>query len=262
VGAGAGNEAQGDYAVVPGGLGNAAVGEYSFVAGGHGNHALGDYAAVLGGESNVAGSDQSIAIGSNIQIANDHAGAMLIADSSSGPFVSQAANELAVRATGGVRLVTAVTSEGGAASGAVLPAGSGAWSQLSDQTAKTNIIRIDPQTVLDALLEMPIYTWRYNTQPESVRHLGPMAQDFYAAYQLGEDERYISSIDADGVALASVQALALQVEQQTEQLEQLERQLAQAQASAQKRELLLGATMLGTIGGWWIKSRIQRRSDA
>jgi hypothetical protein len=34
-----------------------------------------------------------------------------------------------------------------------------------------------------------------------------MAQDFYAAFGLGESERYISTIDADGVALAAIQGL-------------------------------------------------------
>lgn len=255
VGAGAGNEALSDYALVVGGLGNSASGEYSTLGGGHGNQAMGDYASVLGGTSNSAGADYSLALGSNIQIASRHTGAILISDADSTPFTSQAANELAVRATGGVRLVTSVDSDGIPTSGAILPSGSGAWSQLSDRAAKSNIALVDPQVVLDALLQLPLYTWRYNTQPESVRHLGPMAQDFYAAFQLGEDERFINSVDADGVALASVQALALQVEQQAEQLEQLEGQLADAQITTHQNENLLVVGLLGVILGWWMKSR-------
>jgi DNA-binding transcriptional MerR regulator len=34
-----------------------------------------------------------------------------------------------------------------------------------------------------------------------------MAQDFYAAFNVGEDDRHITSIDEDGVALAAIKAL-------------------------------------------------------
>ncbi len=40
-----------------------------------------------------------------------------------------------------------------------------------------------------------------------MRHVGPMAQDFYAAFRVGEDDRHITSIDEDGVALAAIKAL-------------------------------------------------------
>ena len=54
---------------------------------------------------------------------------------------------------------------------------------------------------------MPVSTWNYTSQDPSIRHIGPMAQDFYATFGVGEDERRISTIDADGVALAAIQAL-------------------------------------------------------
>ncbi len=37
--------------------------------------------------------------------------------------------------------------------------------------------------------------------------MGPMAQDFYAAFKIGEDDRHITTIDEDGVALSAVKAL-------------------------------------------------------
>jgi hypothetical protein len=40
-----------------------------------------------------------------------------------------------------------------------------------------------------------------------VRHIGVMAQDFAAAFSVGEDERHISTVDADGVAIAAIQGL-------------------------------------------------------
>ena len=48
--------------------------------------------------------------------------------------------------------------------------------------------------------------WSYTTE-RGVRHVGPMAQDFYAAFNVGEDNRHITSIDEDGVALAAIEAL-------------------------------------------------------
>ncbi len=34
-----------------------------------------------------------------------------------------------------------------------------------------------------------------------------MAQDFYAAFGVGEDDRHITSIDEDGIALSAIKAL-------------------------------------------------------
>ena len=54
---------------------------------------------------------------------------------------------------------------------------------------------------------MPIREWNYKAQDAAIRHVGPTAQDFHAAFGLGEDPLRISTIDADGIALRAVQAL-------------------------------------------------------
>jgi uncharacterized coiled-coil protein SlyX len=54
---------------------------------------------------------------------------------------------------------------------------------------------------------LPLTSWNYKTQAKSIRHLGPMAQDFYAAFAVGEDDRHITEIDESGVALAAIQGL-------------------------------------------------------
>jgi hypothetical protein len=64
-----------------------------------------------------------------------------------------------------------------------------------------------PEAILDRLSRLPISTWRYRWDPDDVRHLGPMAQDFAAAFGLGEDERVIDSTDGQGVALAAIKAV-------------------------------------------------------
>jgi trimeric autotransporter adhesin len=91
--------------------------------------------------------------------------------------------------------------------GVTLPANGGSWSSLSDRRLKTAVVAVDPVDVLDRLVSVPIATWSYTAQGERVRHMGPMAQDFAAAFGLGEDDTHIATVDADGVALAAIQGL-------------------------------------------------------
>jgi len=55
--------------------------------------------------------------------------------------------------------------------------------------------------------------------------MGPTAQDFSAAFGLGEDAQHISTVDADGVALAGVQALYRAVQDQQEQIRRLQAEI-------------------------------------
>ena len=71
----------------------------------------------------------------------------------------------------------------------------------------------------------PIQSWNYKTQDPSIRHIGPMAQDFRAAFNMGEDERHISSVDADGVALAAIQGLHEVVKEKDAELAELRSRL-------------------------------------
>ena len=59
--------------------------------------------------------------------------------------------------------------------------------------------------------------------------MGPMAQDFYAAFGLGEDDMHIETVDADGVALAAIQALYRMNQQQQEEIRQLQSRVADLQ---------------------------------
>jgi hypothetical protein len=68
-----------------------------------------------------------------------------------------------------------------------------------------------PDAILHELVSLPISTWRYRWDPDDVRHLGPMAQDFAAAFGLGPDVRVIDPTDAQGIALAAIQAVHQQV---------------------------------------------------
>jgi hypothetical protein len=106
------------------------------------------------------------------------------------------------RASGGFTLYTNAAST----VGAQLAAGSGTWASLSDRNVKTNVAPLDDAAVLDKVAQLPISRWSYKSE-HGVRHVGPMAQDFYAAFKVGEDDKHITSIDEDGVALAAIKAL-------------------------------------------------------
>lgn len=81
----------------------------------------------------------------------------------------------------------------------------GTYSPSSDRNRKENITSINTQDILSKLSRIPISEWQF--KQEDIRHIGPMAQDFYAAFGLGQGEITISTVDADGIIMAAVQAL-------------------------------------------------------
>ena len=95
---------------------------------------------------------------------------------------------------------------------------------MSDRNQKKNIALADTGAILKKVSELRISMWTYLEEPSSVRHLGPMAQDFHASFGLGDDDRTYHSIDAHGVALAAIQALERVVSQQEQRIEKLERE--------------------------------------
>jgi hypothetical protein len=83
---------------------------------------------------------------------------------------------------------------------------SGTLTQNSDVNDKTSITTISTHEILNLVAELPITRWEYKDALGQA-HIGPMAQDFYAAFGLGANEKGISSIDTGGVALAAIKAL-------------------------------------------------------
>jgi hypothetical protein len=242
IGGGSQNETGDTHATVAGGWFNIAGGSGATICGGTVNTAGGAYSAVLGGQSNGAAGDFSFAAGLRARIAPEHNGAFLYADSTGWDFNSAAANEFAVRATGGVRLVTAVDGIGNPSSGAVLAPGGSSWGTVSDRNAKENFDPTDGQDILERLAAIEISTWNYKAQDSAIRHMGPMAQDFFAAFGLGEDEKRINTVDADGVALAAIQGLNQKLHQK---LEEKDRQIDALESRLAKLERLV-ETMAST----------------
>jgi hypothetical protein len=97
----------------------------------------------------------------------------------------------------------------------------------SDRNAKEAFQAISAREVLAKVIALPISEWQYKggqARDGVSRHLGPMAQDFYASFGLGDDDRTFHSVDAHGVALAAIQALERVVTQQEQRIERLERE--------------------------------------
>jgi hypothetical protein len=236
VGGGVGNTASGGLATVGGGWLNTASGSSATVGGGRFNTASGNLATVGGGEGNTAAGDYSFVVGRQAKNTDaNHDGVFIFADANHLDFPSTAANQFRVRSTGGAQFVSGIDVSGNPTAGVTLTAGGGSWSSISDRALKENFRILDGREVLHRLSLIPITEWNYKAQDTSIRHIGPMAQDFYAAFGLGESNRHISTIDADGIALLSIQALYELSLEKEKKIEQLTKEIEMLRAADAKK---------------------------
>ena len=224
VGGGGGNIASGGNSTVGGGFGNDATGYGSAIAGGQSNTASGSNATIPGGAANVAAGSYSFAAG--VEAKANYNGCFVWADFSSPTSATSCFqnNEFVARALGGFWFLTAGTNDG-TYTGASLAPGAGAWSVYSDRNGKDDVRAVDTTEVLRKVMDVPVATWNWKGQDPSIRHMGPMAQDFHAAFGLGERPTAISTVDADGVALAAIQGLKRELDVRAARIEALERRL-------------------------------------
>jgi len=219
IGGGSNNDASGEYATIGGGLNNIASGRSSTVSGGSTNNASGEYAVIAGGLFNKAVGIGSFAAGLSAEA--NHKGSFVWQDSTgrfNGALSTTAANQFHARASGGFFFYTGAAPN--LTTGADLPAGSGTWGMLSSKSSKTAFEDIDTRSYLDRVAALELKEWSYKTE-RGVSHIGPMAEDFYAAFGHGPSERSISTVDSDGVALAAIQGLYELVQEQRAEIEQL-----------------------------------------
>ncbi|NEQ07458.1 MULTISPECIES: tail fiber domain-containing protein [unclassified Moorena] len=88
-----------------------------------------------------------------------------------------------------------------------------------------NVEATNPQVVLKKLADIPIQTWNYKSEDPAIRHMGPMAQDFYGAFGLGNTDKHIFHMDAIGVCLASIKGLNQLIEEQNHRIAQNQEKL-------------------------------------
>jgi len=208
----------GDYSTAFGlnatasGRGSVATG-IGVVASGQDSVAMGQRVAAVGNGSVVLGYGAVATQGAH--------GTFIFGDRSASAtdnIVGYDPNEFLVRAAGGAAFYTNAVLT----SGVVVAPGASAWSAISDVNMKENFRDLDGDDVLAKIARMPVREWNYKAQEAAIRHVGPTAQDFHAAFGLGEDPLRISTVDADGIALRAIQALVHELTMLRERVAQLE----------------------------------------
>jgi hypothetical protein len=274
------NSVLSSYGVVAGGFANHAGklllhADYATVSGGWYNTASGKGAVVPGGMSNVAEGDYSFAAG--YQAVAKHAHTFVWSGDGTSGITSTGEKQFIVHAPGGVWFGKWSRSPDLASpdifintsTGAYLSSG-GTWTNGSDRAAKENFSPVDVQDILSRVAEIPLTSWNYKAEDPATRHLGPMAQDFYAAFGLGQDDKHISTVDGNGVALAAIQALyqhtqAVETENKVlrQQVDNLEARLAALEQASAGRPVNPAAgilwpgagLLLAGLGLVWLRQR-------
>lgn len=216
---------------------------YTVRAGGQGAVAL--------GYRTTANNDYSVAIGYRASN-NTHTGTMAMGDESTTDSVrNQADNEFRARYNGGFRLRVSTASNGntpgaGGNVGCDLTVAVPSWTCASSRTLKENFRKVDGEDVLRRLKSMPITTWNMIGADRSIRHLGPVAEDFYKAFPLGLGKTTIGMNDIDGVNIAAAKALeartsALQADnkKKDEEIARLRAKSSELEARLAKLEALV-----------------------
>jgi trimeric autotransporter adhesin len=190
-------------------------------------------AAVAIGYNVTADKDHTLALG-KFASNNGFSGTFVWSDASAtalaDTFKNTANNEFAARATGGFRFRTNLTGT----TGCNLPAGSGVFNCTSSKLTKENFV--SEGDVIGRLRKIPITSWNYISEGQQVRHLGPMAEDFYSQFKLGTGNTSIGVQDLAGVSIAAVKELDEQLQQKDAQIEKLQDEVKQLRANQSELE--------------------------
>jgi hypothetical protein len=251
------NTVNNNYGTVPGGFGNMASGLYSFAAG-YNAQALNEGSFVWSDDS----SGTAFTSTANDQFAIRAAGGVVMNVAAS-VGLHPAAVQINSTGTAAVGLAVGEGSSDSATvfvntgSGDIIKGFSGSSggnlvfevknngtvnvngiALTSDRNAKEHFAPLSPQTILAKVAALPLTEWNYKNDAPAVRHMGPMAQDFHAAFNLnGSDEKHISVVDESGVALAAIQGLNEKLEARSQTLET---ENAELKARLEKLEKLVG----------------------
>ena len=170
----------------------------------------------------IESDDLSRAIGSGAHAV--HKGAIVFADSSTRQFWSRQADE--------------VRSQ--------MPMYAPSFNTTSASAAKTNVEPVDPERALDGVRSLDVNTWEFVDGDEG-RHMGPMAEEFHEAFELGDSDESIATVDADGVAFAAIQGLATENERLHGELAETEETVDELETEVEELRARLTA-LEGSIG--------------
>jgi hypothetical protein len=137
----------------------------------------------------------------------------------------------AVPAAGRALQVGSTTSNG---NGAYLTAG-GTWTSTSSIEFKDDFTNLDKTEILHKISSLNISRWHYKGT-DNEYHIGPIAEEFYKAFNVGIDDKHISTIDPSGVALAGIQQLIKENEEFKQTIGQLQKELESQQAIHEKQD--------------------------
>lgn len=181
------NDINADWGLIGGGYLNSVNADYSAVAGGSSNTTSALYSAVLGGSNNSADGIYGFIAGTGATDSNNSYS--FVWGGKTGARTSAGSDTFNVWSANGIYL-------------------NGSVKHSSDRNLKEYFKDVDSRDVLARLLKLPVTEWRFKEEDESMMHIGPMAQDFKKAFDLGgNDDRHIATTDADGVVLAAIQGL-------------------------------------------------------
>lgn len=201
------------------GQGTTANGYYS-TAWGQDTNASGYYSTAFGANT-IADGNHSLAIGNGSWAQHD--GTVVFSDGNDKSFHTAQENQFLAQFENGYHFYTS-----GYSVGSRLPGGGGGWTTLSDRNSKENIEEVDGEVLLETLSNIPIMRWNYITQDDHIKHIGPFSQDFYAAFNVGDDDLSISTIDPAGIALRAIQQLhetQKELKAKTEMIDELQAEI-------------------------------------
>jgi len=199
---GAYNQATGDYALALGSYSQAT--QSHAIAIGTQAYATGIYSIAIGSGANTNGKDGSMVVGYDAYFQTAY---------------SAADNQLTMRFIGGYRLWSSYPDS---TAGVYMRHGQSGWSNYCNRDLKENFEVFDSELLLEKIRRIPITKWNYKSDVSKEKYIGPMAQDFYSAFQLnGTDSLGINSISIDGVNMAGIQALEKRTSEMKNEIEKL-----------------------------------------
>jgi hypothetical protein len=195
---------------------------------------------LVGGQANASqdGLTDATAIGSNAVVASSYT--MVFGDANVNTWRF---NTNAPTTTGGA-LVVGYNSTNG--NGAYLTKG-GVWTNASDRNKKENFEPLNGSEILENIDRLPITSWNYKGTTE--KHIGPVAQDFHRLFNVGSDDKTITTIDPSGVALAGIQELYRRWQQSESQVADQDAQIKEATSRLLDQQAQIDE----------LKERLQRR---
>jgi trimeric autotransporter adhesin len=195
------------------------------------------------GDGTTASGEHSTAMGTAAST-NEQDGSFVYGDSSTGTRINASApNQFVVRAQNiwlGKNNSTTDTSGRfiETSTGAFLSTG-GAWTNSSSRALKTNFAAVNVRDVLRGVVQLPLTTWNYKAEDAGIRHLGPIAQDFYQTFKLGADDEHIGTIDSAGVALAAIQGLHAELTDRDQRMAAQQEQIQKQQTQIERQQILI-----------------------